>query len=54
MQQRFCSCGASVWVRYFFANKRWMAFFFSDQHPMSGGTCSCPHCGQPLDIQNLL
>lgn len=54
MQQRFCSCGASVWVRYFFANKRWMAFFFSSQHSMNGGTDSCPHCGKPLDIQNLL
>ena len=52
MQKRFCSCGASVWVRYFFANARWLAFFYRGQDTHAG-THVCPGCGNRLDIQNL-
>lgn len=53
MQQRFCSCGAGVWVRYFFANRLWLAFFY---HGDSGdiSTNVCPCCGRALDIEKLL
>jgi hypothetical protein len=51
MQKRFCSCGGSVWVRYIFANRRWLAFFFSARNE---STDCCPHCGRLLDIQQLL
>ncbi|MCC8194757.1 MAG: hypothetical protein LIP28_08955 [Deltaproteobacteria bacterium] len=52
MQQRFCSCGASIWVRYFFANKHWLAFFYRGD---SGDTSTsvCPCCGKPLNIESL-
>ncbi|SBV94252.1 conserved hypothetical protein [uncultured delta proteobacterium] len=52
MQQRFCSCGAGVWVRYFFANAFWLAFFYRGD----GGDISttvCPKCGRALDIEHL-
>ena len=52
MQKRFCSCGASIWVRYFLANTRWMAFFYTAGES-SNGTRSCPHCGSDLNIHML-
>ncbi len=52
MQQRFCNCGAAVWVRYFFANRRWLAFFYPGENA-SSGTTTCPCCGCRLDIQTL-
>ncbi len=52
MQKRFCSCGASVWVRYFFANTRWFAFFYSGENG-GMGMDTCPCCGSTLDIQDL-
>ncbi|MDL2209975.1 hypothetical protein LJC26_04140 [Desulfovibrio sp. OttesenSCG-928-O18] len=53
MQQRFCLCGASVWVRYFFANTRWLAFFYRGDAG-EAGTHACPNCGKALNIENLL
>jgi hypothetical protein len=52
MQKRFCSCGTSVWVRYFFANMRWMTFFYQGEGNHAG-THVCPGCGNALDIQKL-
>ncbi len=52
MQKRFCSCGALVWVRYLFANARWLAFFYHGDD-CSFGTRTCPCCGRVLDIQDL-
>ena len=52
MQQRFCHCGASIWVRYFFANTRWLAFFYQEDAG-EVGTNVCPCCGQQLNIENL-
>ena len=53
MQQRFCSCGAGIWVRYFFANTRWLAFFYRGDTGETG-TNVCSSCGKRLDIENLL
>ena len=52
MQQRFCSCGTGIWVRYFFANKLWLAFFYRGDGDIS--TNACPNCGRALDIEKLL
>ena len=52
MQQRFCSCGTGVWVRYFFANARWLAFFYRGNEGEMG-TDVCPCCGRHLNIENL-
>jgi len=52
MQQRFCSCGTSVWVRYFFANKYWLALFYHvDSDDILTNTCPC--CGKFLNIEQL-
>ena len=52
MQQRFCSCGTGIWVRYFFANTRWLAFFYRGNEGEMG-TNVCPNCGRHLNIENL-
>ena len=52
MQKRFCTCGASVWVRYIYANMRWLTFFYSGDDSYKG-TSRCPHCGCSLNIQDL-
>ncbi len=52
MQQRFCLCGAAVWVRYIFANTRWLAFFYRGDCA-EVGTNVCPHCGRALNIESL-
>lgn len=52
MQQRFCTCGAAVWVRYLFANTRWLAFFYrGEAGEMSANVC--PVCAKALNIENL-
>ena len=52
MQQRFCSCGASIWVRYFFAEKHWLAFFYRAVQG-DAKTTICPCCGKNLNIEQL-
>ncbi|MFV0421587.1 hypothetical protein [Oleidesulfovibrio sp.] len=52
MQQRFCSCGASVWVRYLFNS--WHTVFFNTADDESSALLArCPCCGSKLDINSL-
>ncbi len=52
MQQRFCTCGAGVWVHYLCVHTLWLAFFYRDDQG-SISTTICPKCGRSLDIDNL-
>ncbi len=52
MQQRFCSCGLSVWVRYLLTSWN-TVFFYSAEEEGSALLARCPCCGNKLDINTL-
>ena len=53
MQQRFCTCGFSVWVEYRFTPSNCIAVFRSADRPHSANVTRCPCCGQRIHIDEL-
>jgi len=53
MQQRFCTCGYTIWVQYICPNKECRIIFKSNGDDIAGNLTHCPCCNQILDIDTL-
>lgn len=53
MQQRFCTCGCSVWVQYMFSRLNCNVVFWRGSMDSGERVSRCPSCGEKLNIDNL-
>lgn len=53
MQQRFCTCGHTVWVEYRFGYTGYRLRFWSPRFGSKVLLTRCPACGQKIDIDEL-
>ena len=53
MQQRFCSCGHSIWVQYVLPNKYCWIVFRPSNHSNTHKLKTCPVCNKQLSIDDL-
>lgn len=53
MQQRFCTCGFSVWVEYRLNPSGCVTVFRAEAMPRSARVTRCPVCGRRIHIDEL-
>jgi len=53
MQQRFCTCGSTIWVQYLFSNTDCRVVFRPRDEGKYATLTRCPGCGRKLDIDEL-
>ena len=53
MQQRFCTCGFSVWVEYRLSSTGCVTVFHAAGKPRAAKVTRCPCCGRRIHIDEL-
>ena len=53
MQQRFCSCGCTIWVEYHHPNFNPEIFFKLRENIHEASVKNCPMCNRMLSIDEL-